>query len=126
MNTDDPLYQLTQRVIGCAFQVSNTLGVGFLERVYENSLALELSKAGLLVAQQHPIAVKYDGMIVGEYVADLLVEGTLLVELKSVKAITDVHAAQCMNYLRATGLPLCLLLNFGTPRVEIRRVTQFS
>jgi GxxExxY protein len=105
MNTDDPLYQLTQRVIGCAFQVSNTLGVGFLERVYENSLALELSKAGLLVAQQHPIAVKYDGMIVGEYVADLLVEGTLLVELKSVKAITDVHAAQCMNYLRATGLP---------------------
>jgi GxxExxY protein len=124
MNADDDLlYQLTQRVIGCAFQVSNTLGAGFLEKVYENALAHELRKAGFSVSQQHPVPVMYDGIVIGEYVADLLVESVLLVELKCFRAFTEVHAAQCLNYLKATGLPLCLLLNFGTPRVEIKRIS---
>jgi GxxExxY protein len=123
MNADgDALYQLSQRIIGCAFQVSNTLGVGFLEKVYENALAYELRKSGLSLSQQHAIAVKYDGILVGEYIADLFVEEIVLVELKTVRALTETHAAQCMNYLKATGLPLCLLLNFGTPRVELRRI----
>jgi len=123
MNTDaDELNQLTQQVIGCAFQVANTLGTGFLEKVYENALAHELAKAGFSVSQQFPIAVIYDGLIVGDFFADILVEKTLLVELKCVTVLVEAHFAQCLNYLKATGIPVCLLLNFGTPRVEIRRV----
>jgi GxxExxY protein len=123
MNTDaDGLNQLTQQVIGCAFQVANTLGSGFLEKVYENALAHELAKVGLTVAQQLPIAVIYDGIVVGDFFADILVEKNLLVELKCVTALAEAHFAQCLNYLKATGIPVCLLLNFGTPRVEIRRV----
>jgi GxxExxY protein len=123
MNTDaDGLNQLTQQVIGCAFQVANTLGTGFLEKVYENALAHELGKAGLSVSQQFPVAVTYDGLVVGDFFADILVEKTLLVELKCVAALAETHFAQCLNYLKATGIPVCLLLNFGTPRVEIRRV----
>jgi GxxExxY protein len=114
--------QLTHRVIQCAFAVSNTLGSGFLEKVYENALAHELRKVGLDTRQQEPIQVCYDGVIVGDYVADILVEKTLLVELKAVKALDDIHLAQCLNYLKATNLRLCLLLNFGAPRLEIRRV----
>ena len=114
--------QLTQRVIRCALTVSNTLGCGFLEKVYENALAHELRKSGIQVGQQHDIPVHYDGVVVGEYTADLLVEDTLLVELKAVKELDDIHLAQCLNYLRATGLRLCLLINFGKPRLEVRRV----
>jgi GxxExxY protein len=115
--------QISEKIIGCAFAVSNSLGSGFLEKVYENALAHELRKAGLAVAQQHPIIVRYDGVIVGEYVADLLVELRVLVELKHGRVIDDVHLAQCLNYLKATGLQLCLLINFGKPRVEIRRIS---
>jgi len=123
MNTDaGEQKQLTRRVIGCAYQVANTLGNGFLEKVYENALAHELAKAGLSVSQQVPIAVVYDGLVVGDFFADILVEKTLLLELKSVTALTDAHFAQCLNYLKATGIPVCLLLNFGTSRMEIRRV----
>jgi GxxExxY protein len=114
--------RLSERVIGCAFQVINTLGAGFLEKVYENALAHELRKAGLTVAQQHGITVEYDGIIVGEYAVDLLVEGTIIVELKAIKALDGAHTAQCLNYLKGTGLRLCLLLNFGKPRLEIQRV----
>jgi len=113
---------LTEKVIGCAFAVSNTLGCGFLEKVYENALAHELRKAALMVEQQHGIAVCYDGHVVGQYAADLLVEGSLLVELKAVREFNDIHLAQCLNYLRATNLHLCLLMNFAKPRVDIRRV----
>ena len=113
--------QISERILGCAFAVSNGLGSGFLEKVYENALAHELRKAGLSVAQQHAMVAKYDGVVVGEYVADLLVESLVLVELKCARAVDDVHLAQCLNYLRATGLRLCLLLNFGKPRVEVRR-----
>ena len=118
----DMLNALSERIIGCAFTVANGLGSGFLERVYENALAHELRKAGLTVAQQQGVSVIYDDVIVGEYAADLLVEAAVIVELKAVRALDDVHQAQCMNYLRATGMHLCLLLNFGRPRLEIRRI----
>ena len=110
--------RLSERIIGGAFRVMNTLGSGFLEKVYENALAHELRKAGLQVSQQHAIVVRYDDVIVGEYAADLLVEGTVVVELKVVKAFDRVHIAQSINYLKATGLDVCLLLNFwqATPR----------
>ena len=97
-------------------------GAGFLEKVYENALAHELRKAGFLVVQQHPISVWYDGLVVGEYFADLFVEECVIVELKAVKAIDEAHWAQCLNYLRATGMRLCLLINFGRSRIEIKRI----
>jgi len=114
--------QLSGRVIGCAFTVLNTLGAGFLEKVYENSPANEIRAAGLAVEQQCCVRVHYNDVVVGEYFADLLVENVLLVELKTVKALDDTHRMQCTNYLKATGLHFCLLLNFGKPRLEIKRV----
>ncbi len=102
-------------------RVSNTLGSGFLEKVYENALVHELRKADAKVAQQHVLSVSYDGVVVGEYAADLVVEDGVLVELKAVRALDDVHMAQCMNYLKATGLRVCLLLNFGQPRLQVKR-----
>ncbi len=125
MNADERRWELdriTQKVIGCAYTVGNTLGCGFLEKVYENALAHELRKAGMHVAQQHPIKVRYDGVIVGEFVADLLVEQCVLVELKAVRAFDETHVAQCHNYLRATGLTVCLLINFGNPKVQVKRI----
>ena len=122
MNTDNGLNQLTERVIGCAYQVSNVLGSGFLEKVYENALALDLRKLGLSVAQQHSIQVKYEGQIVGEYLADILVNDSVLVEVKTVRKLDEIHMAQCMNYLRATDVRVCLLINFGSPKVEIKRI----
>ena len=114
--------RLTSRIIGCAYRVANELGSGFLEKVYENALAHELRKAGFKVVQQHGIEVHYDGVKVGDYVADLLVDGYVLVELKACKDLDDVHLAQCLNYLKATGLKVCLLMNFGRPKVQIRRL----
>ncbi|TAN36006.1 MAG: GxxExxY protein [Verrucomicrobia bacterium] len=123
MNTDKHrLNQITEQIIGCAYTVGNQLGCGFLEKVYENALAHELHKVSLKVIQQHPVKVNYDGVVIGDYIADLLVEGCVMVELKAVKALDDIHLAQCLNYLKATGLQLCLLINFGNPRVEVRRV----
>ncbi len=123
MNTDEHrLNRITEKIIGCAYMVSNELGCGFLEKVYENALAHELRKAGIRVNQQHSIHVSYDNVIVDEYVADLLVEECVLVELKAAKALDEIHLAQCLNYLKATGLNICLLLNFGKPRVEIKRI----
>ncbi len=113
---------VTERIIGCAFTVANTLGVGFLEKVYENALAHEIRKCGLAVVQQRAIVVLYDGVAVGDYTADLIVDDDIIVELKVVRDLHDLHVAQCMNYLRATGKRLCLLINFGRPRIEIRRV----
>ncbi len=127
MNTDErrrDLNALSEKVIGCAFTVSNALGTGFLEKVYENALAHELRKAGLGVQQQHGVTVCYDGIVVGEYLADILVEGMLLVELKAIKALNDAHLAQCLNYLKATSLTLCLLLNFGASKIEVRRIVR--
>jgi len=114
--------RITRQVIGCCFKIANALGPGFLEKVYENSLAHELRKQGLHADQQFPVPVAYDGAIVGEYVADLLVERSVLVELKAARELEDAHMAQCMNYLKATGLRICLLVNFGRPRVQIKRI----
>ncbi len=119
---ENSLNKLSEKVIGCAFSVSNILGAGFLEKVYENALAYELRKANLKVEQQKPINVFYDGVIVGEYIADLLIEDCLLIELKTVEKFNESHFAQSLNYLKATKLPLCLLLNFGNPKVEIKRI----
>jgi GxxExxY protein len=123
MNADERrLDEITDKIIGCAFIVSNVLGAGFVEKVYENALAHELRSAGLGVAQQRGIAVRYKGILVGEYVADLLVADEVIVEIKAVRGFDEVHTAQCMNYLKATGLRVCLLLNFGKPRVDVKRI----
>ena len=114
--------EITEKIIGCLYQVSNSLGCGFLEKVYENASGIAIVKAGLRVQQQFPIQVRYEGVVVGDYFADLLVEELVLVELKTVKAFDEIHTAQCLNYLRATGLPVCLLVNFYRPKVEIKRI----
>jgi len=113
---------ITERIIGCAYAVVNGLGCGFLEKVYENALALELRNAGLKVQQQHDVKVCYNGVVVGNYSTDLLVEDRVLVELKSVKGVDAIHMAQCLNYLKATGLKLCLLINFGAPKLQVKRI----
>ena len=111
---------LTKAIIGCAFQVHNTLGPGFLEKVYENALAHELRKRGLRVAQQAPIQVTYDGILVGDFYADLWVNERVIVELKAVQALHKRHEVQLVNYLTATGVDIGLLLNFG-PSVDVKR-----
>lgn len=105
------------------YTVANTLGHGFLEKVYENALALELKKHGFRCEQQVPISVRYDGIRVGEYFADLLINEEIIVELKCVREFDDVHMAQCLNYLKATNLQTCLLANFNKARVEVKRIS---
>jgi GxxExxY protein len=130
MNTDqenasrpdhDPL---TEAVIGSVFKVANTLRSGFLEKVYENALAIELQGAGLAFEQQVPITVSYQNQVVGSYIADLVIEGRLLIELKACRALEDAHTAQCLNHLKAMGLPTCPLVNFGTPKPQIKRLSR--
>ena len=120
---DAPNAELTERIIGCAYQVANTLGHGFLEKVYENALMLELGRASLKAEQQAPIDVLYEGVLVGKFAADILVEDRVIVELKCVKEFSNVHLAQCLNYLKATGFKTCLLINFNNPHVEVKRVS---
>ena len=115
---------ITDRIISCVYRVSNTLGSGFIEKVYENALAVELARNGVEFQQQYPVKVFYADQPVGDFVADLLVEKSIVLELKAVKALDEVHAAQCLNYLKATNLRICLLVNFGQPRVAIRRIIQ--
>ncbi|MFZ4857077.1 MAG: GxxExxY protein [Desulfuromonadaceae bacterium] len=125
MNSDEireNLDKITEVIIGCAYTVMSVLGSGFLEKVYENALVHEIVKSGLMALQQHSIKVHYDGIEIGDFVADLLVENQVLVELKAVKAIDDIHRAQCMNYLKATGHSVCLLINFGSPKLEVKRI----
>ena len=116
--------KLSEKIIGCAYTVANTLGHGFLEKVYENALLHEMTKAAVKSKPQYGMQVVYDGVVVGEFVADILVEDTVLVEVKAVKQLNDNHMAQCLNYLKATGLDVCLLVNFGSARVEVKRVMQ--
>ena len=113
---------ITEKIIGCAYTVGNELFAGFLEKVYENALAHELRKAGLNVKQQQSIQVTYDGIVVGDFVADLVVEDCVLLELKATKTLDDAHFAQGLNYLKATGLRVCLLINFGASRVQVKRI----
>jgi GxxExxY protein len=116
MRDDD----LTQEIIGCAYKVHNALGAGFLERVYENALRIELEKLGLRVKQQEPINVTYEGQVVGEYYADLWVDERVLIEVKAVQALVKQHEVQLVNYLSATRIESGLLLNFG-PSVQVKR-----
>lgn len=118
MNTDI----ITEKIIGCAYTVSNELGAGFLEKVYENALVIELKKQGLRVEQQKPVSVTYSGQVVGEYIADLIVEDCVIIELKAVQILNNAHQAQILNYLKATGIQTGLLLNFGTSRLGIKRM----
>jgi GxxExxY protein len=116
------LDEITEKIIGSAYEVSNTLGCGFVEKVYENALCHQSRKSGLEMAQQYLIKVHYDGILVGKFCVDLLAEKTVLVELKAVRVLEDVHVAQAMNYLRASGL----LINFGRPKLEIRRLVPYD
>jgi len=119
---EDPLLhrELSERVIEAFYSVYNVLGYGFLEKVYENALLIELEKTGVMVKAQSPIQVFYDGKVVGEYFADLLIEDCIIVEIKAAKNLASEHEAQLLNYLKATGIEVGLLLNFG-PNPEIRR-----
>ena len=114
--------EITQKIIGAAYTVANELGTGFLEKVYENALVWELKEAGLEVKQQYPLSVMYKGICVGDYIADLYVENTVIVELKSTKNTDNIHKAQVLNYLKAAGKQVGLLINFGTPRVTVERI----
>jgi GxxExxY protein len=111
---------LTERIIAAFYTVYNSLGYGFLEKVYENALAIEMRKAGHEVEQQYPIKVYYDGRVVGEYYADLVVDDAVIVEIKAVRQLPKEHEAQLLNYLKATPYEVGLLLNFG-PKPEIKR-----
>ncbi len=113
--------ELTERIIGCAYRVYNTMGFGFVESVYERCLMIELRQAGLEAQSQIPIEVHYEGEIVGEYVADIVVENKIIVELKSVRKLILAHEIQLVNYLVATGKSVGLLLNFGEEKVEVKR-----
>ncbi|MBI3267481.1 MAG: GxxExxY protein [Planctomycetes bacterium] len=113
--------ELTEKIIGCAYRVYNQMGFGYLESVYEKCMLIELGKAGLDAKSQHPIKVHYDGQVVGDFIADIVVGDTVLVELKSVRRVVNAHEVQLVNYLVATGKPVGLLLNFGENRVEVKR-----
>ncbi|MBN2543836.1 GxxExxY protein [bacterium] len=120
-NSKERLNELSGEIIGCAFAVHNELGCGFLEKVYENALCMELKENGIEFSQQAPIKVYYKNRIVGDYCADILVEKSIVVELKTVKAIDEIHEAQILNYLKSTRLKLGLILNFYKPKLEIKR-----
>jgi GxxExxY protein len=118
MDINDIAYSIN----GAVFEVNKVLGHGFLEKVYENALAIELKKRGLIVESQKSIKVLYKDETVGEYVADILVEGQVIIELKTVDKLDKIHEAQIMNYLKATGVPVGLLVNFKHPKAEIERI----
>ena len=113
--------ELTEKIIGCAYRVYNKMGFGFLESVYEKCLLIELLKSGLSAESQKPITVFYENEIVGEFVADIIVNDRIILELKSVKQIVKAHEVQLVNYLVATGKPVGLIINFGERKVEIKR-----
>jgi GxxExxY protein len=112
---------LTETIIGCAMKVHHALGPGFLESVYEKALAHELSKAGLQVECQQAVKVTYDGVVVGDFVADMLIAGVVLVENKAVQTLVQAHEVQLVNYLTATGIEIGLLLNFGASSLQVKR-----
>ncbi|PCJ84121.1 MAG: GxxExxY protein [Thiotrichaceae bacterium] len=114
--------RLSERILRCAQNISHGLGAGFLEKVYENALCIELTQAGILFQRQQPFAISYKGEGVGNYIADIVVDGRLLTELKALSGFSEVHDAQVMNYLKASGLTVGLLLNFGVTRLGIRRI----
>lgn len=116
--------EITRSVLGCAFEVINELGAGFIESVYEKALLLALRQKGLSAMSQYPVRVMFRGECVGDFYADLFVEEKVIVELKAVKAIAPEHQAQIINYLNATGIEVGLLINFGNPKLEYRRFSR--
>jgi len=113
--------ELTEKIIGCAYTVYNKMGFGFLESVYEKCLLIELRKAGLSVVSQSPINVFYADELVGEFFADMIVEDSVILELKSVRRVVQAHEVQLVNYLTATRKDVGLILNFGPEHVEVKR-----
>jgi len=113
---------LTKTIIACAYDVHNQLGFGFSEKVYENALMIKISQRGLVAAQQTPVNVFFENQLVGEYYPDILVESKIIVELKSVSMLLKAHEAQLVNYLKATGIKVGLLVNFGEKLKVVRRV----
>lgn len=111
---------LTDKIIKCFYKVYNTLGYGFLEKVYEKALCIELDKLGLEIKQQHPISVYYENQLIGEYYADIIVDDKVIIELKAIESLKDVHGNQLLNYLKATEIEIGLLLNFGV-KPEVKR-----
>jgi GxxExxY protein len=114
--------EITEQIIGAAFEVHNVLGYGFLEKVYENALLVELSQRGLKAETQKIITVRYKNAIVGDYVADIMVEDKVIVELKTEAQYNKMHEAQLLNYLKATGITVGLLINFGKEKCEFKRL----
>ena len=114
--------QLVYDIVGCAMEVHNELGYGFLEKVYENALMLELRNVRIPAVQQSQIQVKYKNSIVGDYVADIVIDNKIILELKAVSHLADEHIAQTLNYLKATGYKLGLLMNFGKEKLEYKRL----
>jgi len=121
-NNKDIIYkELSYKIVGLAMEVHNKLGFGFLEKVYENALMILLEKNGIPAQQQAPVRVYFEGKVVGDYYADILVDNKIILELKAIDKIIDVHRAQVLNYLRATGLRLAMILNFGKSSFEYER-----
>ncbi len=117
---DLKFHNITEKIIGASYNVHNTLGHGFLEKVYQNSLAIELCSLDFKVDVEKPIKVLYNGEIVGNYFADVVVDDKVIVEIKAVKGLSDIHEVQLVNYLKATGIEVGLLINFGTS-VQVKR-----
>ena len=113
--------EITEKIIKSAMNVYNTLGFGFMEKVYENSLMVELELSGLKVIQQHPVKVCYKERSVGDYIADIVVEDKIIIELKSIEQLNKVHEVQLVNYLKATNKEVGILLNFGKETLEFKR-----
>ncbi|MBU4222178.1 MAG: GxxExxY protein [Euryarchaeota archaeon] len=113
-------HDITEQIIGAAYKVHNTLGSGFLEKVYQNSLAIELHSLGLLFDMEKPIKVHYNGEVVGDYIADIIVDNKIILEIKAIKELSTIHEVQLVNYLKATGIEVGLLINFGTS-VQVKR-----
>ena len=116
------LKPITERIIGCAFAVPRVLRSGFRERVFGNALAIKMQEAGLVFEREVPVTVDFEGHNAGDVVADMLVERSVLVEIQAVRALDESHIAQCPNYMAATHISTCLLLNFGTPTVGLNRL----
>jgi len=114
--------QLSYDIMSAALTVHKKLGHGFLEKIYENALAIELKNHNILFRQQAPIKVFYENKLIGEYAADILVDDKIIIELKAAEEISNIHKAQLINYLRATNLRLGIIINFGKPRLEYKRV----
>ena len=123
MNTDKHgLNILSEEVIGCAFKVSNILGACFLEKIYQNALVMELYRANLTAEKEKAITVCYKEKVVCDYFADILVNQQVIIKTKAVQSLNEIHQAQLLNYLKAANLPLGLFINFGTPKVQIKRM----